>query len=298
MSRYPVTGVWCRDVRCQKSGKLRWGQVCDQILLSEAVRRCSINCSFTAVRGHIMFDQNQTDTPLLTLGLLPRSGVLMTMRKCKLAILAIAVLLQVHAGAQCRSAHEVSALLSNHQTPRLPRARFGDHQTPHLLRGRFSDHQTPRLRASAIIRRRAYFVRASAIIRRRAYFVRSPAMIRRRAYFVRASAIIRRRAYFVRASAIIRRRAHCVRASAIIRRRAYFVRASAIIRRRAYLVRASALRAPVIFLPKTSQICLPDRHSELSHLLFYRTKRSDCFAKTKCTEIFAVLQIFAIYSVE
>ena len=42
---------------------------------------------------------NQTDTPLLTRGLLPRSGVLLTMRKCKFAILAIAVLLQVHLGA-------------------------------------------------------------------------------------------------------------------------------------------------------------------------------------------------------
>jgi aminopeptidase N len=42
---------------------------------------------------------NQTDTPLLTRGLLPRSGDLMTMRKCKLAMLAIAVLLQVHLGA-------------------------------------------------------------------------------------------------------------------------------------------------------------------------------------------------------
>src|SRR6266498_1194025 len=47
--------------------------------------------------GHFMI--NHTDTPLLTRGLLPRSGVLMTMRKCKLAILAIAVLLQVHTGA-------------------------------------------------------------------------------------------------------------------------------------------------------------------------------------------------------
>ena len=42
---------------------------------------------------------NQTGTPLLTRGLLPSSEVLMTMRKCKLAILAIAVLLQVHVGA-------------------------------------------------------------------------------------------------------------------------------------------------------------------------------------------------------
>jgi hypothetical protein len=39
------------------------------------------------------------NTPLLTRGLLPGSGVLITMSKCKLAILAIAVLLQMHVGA-------------------------------------------------------------------------------------------------------------------------------------------------------------------------------------------------------
>ncbi|CAN5737773.1 hypothetical protein BH18ACI4_BH18ACI4_14050 [soil metagenome] len=42
---------------------------------------------------------NRTDTPLLARGLLTRSGVRMTMRKCKLGILSLAVLLQVHLSA-------------------------------------------------------------------------------------------------------------------------------------------------------------------------------------------------------
>jgi aminopeptidase N len=63
---------------------------------------------FTAIRGHAMINQHHTldlhpraccagTRPMR--GLLPSSGVLITMRKCKLAILAIAVLLQVHTGA-------------------------------------------------------------------------------------------------------------------------------------------------------------------------------------------------------
>jgi hypothetical protein len=58
---------------------------------------------------------NQTDTPLLTRGLLPRAGVLMTMRKCELAMLAMAVLLQVHLGASDLCAQ-------NSQAPQAPKA--------------------------------------------------------------------------------------------------------------------------------------------------------------------------------
>src|SRR5688572_21520795 len=69
------------------------------MFLSAAVRHCA-SILFT-VRGHFML--NQTDTPLigtcLTRGLLSPPEFRMTMRRCKLALLAIAVLLQVHTGA-------------------------------------------------------------------------------------------------------------------------------------------------------------------------------------------------------
>jgi len=58
---------------------------------------CALQISFTSQRPTSLMGRNLLVSVFM---ITCNSGVLMTMRKCKLAILAIAVLLQVHTGAR------------------------------------------------------------------------------------------------------------------------------------------------------------------------------------------------------